>query len=58
MVHVDTCPHCGERTEIEEPFEHFEGAGAVEYDQECTWCGKPIIAEFRVEYVLSKVRRG
>lgn len=57
MTHQKKCPHCGERTEIEEPAGRFDGEDGVEYQQDCTYCGLPVIAVFKVKYELRGVRK-
>jgi uncharacterized OB-fold protein len=41
VIYSDKCPHCGEET--------------VEYRQDCTRCGQPLIGVFTVEPVLQRV---
>jgi hypothetical protein len=53
---LEECPHCKERTEIEVPREGHEGEETVEYQQDCDFCAMPIVAVFKVEYVLEEVR--
>lgn len=56
MTTIEMCPHCGERTEIEVPTDCHEGADTIEYQQDCTFCARSIMAVFKVEYVLEEVR--
>lgn len=59
MVYREPCPHCQEQTEIEQPTasDIWDGE-TVELHVDCTWCEKPIVAEFRIEFVMRGVRRG
>jgi hypothetical protein len=57
MVFSDKCPHCGEETDVEKPYEGmFGGDDVVEYQQDCQKCDEPLVGIFKVEYVLQEVR--
>jgi hypothetical protein len=53
---LEECPHCRERTEIEVPTEGYEGETTVEYQQDCDYCARSIVAVFKVEFVLQEMR--
>lgn len=58
QTHLKKCPHCGEQTEVEEPAGDFDGTDTVEVQQDCGSCALPVIAVFRVRYVLREVLKG
>ena len=55
MNYSATCPHCGEKTPVEEPPACHGDPATVEFQQYCARCGEPVVAVFEIVYELRQV---